>query len=255
MSTNNPPPSAALASHPDGIPLDSSEHERDTRIRRYHLINDAYSTLSDATRRTHYDAQRRPSAPPTQEADPFEEAEEISQQPGGTGEANGDDDQQLREDAQFRDVFEGEMRENDLAEDGTNMPKPAFWSLIGGATGAALGFIFLGPPGIPPGTMIGSTAGNIRDARGMSVYEVYNVSASWPCVIDVTCANEWCLSSRWTVEARRICFTSYKGNYLALLLESEYWYTDGMVDGTEDIDAFPISAGEIFLPQMCFPMW
>ncbi|KAF5138943.1 hypothetical protein E5D57_002732 [Metarhizium anisopliae] len=65
MSTNNPPPSAALASHPDGIPLDSSEHERDTRIRRYHLINDAYYNLSDATRRTHYDAQRRPSSPPT----------------------------------------------------------------------------------------------------------------------------------------------------------------------------------------------
>lgn len=236
MSTNNPHPSAALASHPDGIPLDSSEHERDTRIRRYHLINDAYSTLSDATRRTHYDAQRRPSAPPTQEADPFEEAGEISQQPRVTGEANGDNDQQLREDAQFKDVFEGEMRENDMAEDGTNMPKTAFWSLIGGVMGGTLAFIITAPPGIPAGMVIGSTAGKTRDARGKSVYEVYNVSASWPCVIDVTCADEWCWSSCWTTKAGRICFTTCKGNYLALLLESECWHTDGMVDGTEDID-------------------
>ncbi|KID69401.1 Heat shock protein DnaJ, partial [Metarhizium hybridum] len=168
-------PPAALASHPDGIPLDSSEHERDTRIRRYHLINDAYSTLSDATRRTHYDAQRRPSAPPTQEADPFEEAGEISQQPRVTGEANGDNDQQLREDAQFKDVFEGEMRENDMAEDGTNMPKTAFWSLIGGVMGGTLAFIITAPPGIPAGMVIGSTAGKTRDARGKSVYEVYNL--------------------------------------------------------------------------------
>ncbi|KID94246.1 Heat shock protein DnaJ, partial [Metarhizium majus ARSEF 297] len=174
-STNNPPPSAALASHPDGIPLDSSEEEHDTLMRRYHLINDAYYNLSDATRRTHYDAQRRYSALSTQEAGAFEEAEEISQQPGGTGEANGDDDQRLREDAQFKDVFEGEMRENNMAEDGTNMPKTAFWSLIGGVTGGTLAFLITGPPGIPAGMVIGSTAGKIRDARGKSVYEVYKL--------------------------------------------------------------------------------
>lgn len=234
-STNNPPPSAALASHPDGIPLDSSEQEHDTLIRRYHLINDAYYNLSDATRRTHYDAQRRYSALSTQEAGAFEEAEEISQQPGGTGEANGDDDQQLREDAQFKDVFEGEMRENNMAEDGTNMPKTAFWSLIGGVTGGTLAFLITGPPGIPAGMVIGSTAGKIRDARGKSVYEVYKVSGYIVALCNVTCANEWCLSSCWTMKGGRICFTSCKGTYLALLLESECWHTDRMVDDTEDM--------------------
>ncbi|KAK4216964.1 hypothetical protein QBC37DRAFT_397093 [Rhypophila decipiens] len=48
---------AALKTHPDRVPSDSPE--RPERTRKFQLVNDAYYTLSDPTRRRDYDAQRK----------------------------------------------------------------------------------------------------------------------------------------------------------------------------------------------------
>ncbi|UNI21010.1 hypothetical protein JDV02_007043 [Purpureocillium takamizusanense] len=48
---------AALKTHPDRVATDSPD--RPARTRKFQLVNDAYFTLSDASRRREYDAQRR----------------------------------------------------------------------------------------------------------------------------------------------------------------------------------------------------
>lgn len=160
--------SAALKTHPDRVPADSPE--RDARTRKFQLVNDAYYTLSDAARRRDYDAQRRLFAPSAPGADPFEEADEA-------GAANNAERERTRtEDAQFSDVFEEMMREEGMAEDGSNAPTSKFWSLVGGLSGGALGFIIANFPGMLAGAVAGNRLGAVRDAKGKSVYEVYSVS-------------------------------------------------------------------------------
>ncbi|KHO11160.1 hypothetical protein MAA_11238 [Metarhizium robertsii ARSEF 23] len=182
---------AALKTHPDRVPADSPE--RDARTRKFQLVNDAYYTLSDATRRRDYDAQRRLFGPSAPEADPFEEAdEEIPQQPGAAAQgayswawnffnsraagAADNAERERTEDAQFSDVFEEMMREEGMAEDGSNAPTSKFWSLVGGLSGGALGFIIANFPGMLAGAVAGNRLGAVRDAKGKSVYEVYSVS-------------------------------------------------------------------------------
>ncbi|KAF3360217.1 hypothetical protein VdG1_01177 [Verticillium dahliae VDG1] len=48
---------AALKTHPDRVPSDSPE--RASRTRKFQIVNDAYYTLSDPSRRREYDAQRK----------------------------------------------------------------------------------------------------------------------------------------------------------------------------------------------------
>jgi hypothetical protein len=171
--------------------------ERESRTRKFQLVNDAYYTLSDASRRREYDAQRRLFTPstPSPSADPFEEAdEEIPHQPGAAGpnpfswawnffnnEATGGAERQRTENAQFSDVFEEMMREEGMAEDGTNAPTSKFWSLVGGLSGGALGFIVANFPGMLAGAVAGNRLGAVRDAKGKSVYEVYSVR--WPFLL------------------------------------------------------------------------
>ncbi|KAK6865209.1 hypothetical protein PG995_001737 [Apiospora arundinis] len=142
---------AALKTHPDRVPAESPE--RAGRTRKFQLVNDAYYTLSDPTRRREYDAQRRMygfsgaranAAPPPQAdakyADPFEDDfgfEDIPTSSGPnagagaggfpfswawnyfTGGQNGANTQQARQQAeneQFGDVFEEMLREEGMAE-------------------------------------------------------------------------------------------------------------------------------------------
>lgn len=179
---------AALKTHPDRVGADSPE--RPERTRKFQLVNDAYYTLSDATRRRDYDAQRRLfTKSGTTPSDPFAEAdEEIPSQ--GTGPQNPyswawnfftqnssgqgpPPDREKTEDAQFEDVFEEMMRDEGLAEDGTNKPTGRFWSLVGGASGGALGFIVANVPGLVAGAVAGNRLGAVRDAKGKSVYSVF----------------------------------------------------------------------------------
>lgn len=183
--------SAALKTHPDRVPADSPE--RAARTRKFQLVNDAYYTLSDDARRRDYDAQRKlfASASTPDDTDPFEEAdEEIPRQPGANpfswawnyfngkqgGGAAAAADREQTENAQFSDVFEEMMREEGMAEDGTNRPTNKFWSVVGGLSGGALGFIVANVPGLVAGAVAGNRLGAVRDAKGKSVYAVFMVS-------------------------------------------------------------------------------
>ncbi|KAI0446754.1 DnaJ-domain-containing protein [Xylaria telfairii] len=205
---------AALKTHPDRVAADSPE--RPSRTRKFQLVNDAYYTLSDPTRRRGYDAQRRlfgtrrpnPSRPGN--ANPpgafradFEDPEEEIPLGGdanmgaGAGandfyswawnfftgakgdanananaNANAQEARREAENAQFADVFEEMLREEGMDE-AQQQGKGKFWSLAGGAAGGVLGFIAANFPGAIAGMVAGNRFGAIRDARGKSVYEVF----------------------------------------------------------------------------------
>lgn len=75
-------------------------------------------------------------------------------------------------DQQFEGVFEEMMQEDDLA-DANAVPTKRFWTIVGGISGGAMGFIFGDVVGMIPGAIAGSKAGAIRDAKGKSVYKVF----------------------------------------------------------------------------------
>lgn len=176
-----------MKTHPDRVAADSPE--RAERTRKFQLVNDAYYTLSDPARRREYDAQRKIfSRPPA--ADPFAEADEEIPPQGATAggpsvyswawdfftkgqNGNASAERQHTEDEQFRDVFEEMMRDEGMAEDGNNRPTGKFWGLIGGVSGGALGFIVANVPGLVAGAVAGNRLGAVRDAKGKSVYSVF----------------------------------------------------------------------------------
>lgn len=193
----------ALKTHPDRVPTDSPE--RATRTRKFQLVNDAYFTLSDPSRRREYDAQRKlfpgssGNRPGTSHmpggfanADPFAEATEgdanasgaagngfswawnffTGQNAPGAAGANGAPDREQTENAQFEDVFEEMLREEGMAEP-SGRPTGKFWGLMGGLSGGALGFIVGNVPGLVAGAVAGNRLGAIRDAKGKSVYAVF----------------------------------------------------------------------------------
>lgn len=68
------------------------------------------------------------------------------------------------------------MREEGMAEDdGTNRPTGKFWGMVGGLSGGALGFIIANVPGMVAGAVAGNRLGAIRDAKGKSVFAVFQV--------------------------------------------------------------------------------
>lgn len=64
------------------------------------------------------------------------------------------------------------MRDEGMAE-AEGRPTSKFWSVIGGLSGAALGFIVANFPGLLAGAVAGNRLGAIRDAKGKSVYSVF----------------------------------------------------------------------------------
>jgi hypothetical protein len=81
------------------------------------------------------------------------------------------------EDEQFADVFEEMLREQGMADQGAT-PTSKFWSVLGGLSGGALGFIVANVPGLVAGAVAGNRLGAVRDAKGKSVYAVFQVSSS-----------------------------------------------------------------------------
>jgi len=173
---------AALKWHPDRVPADSPE--RPKRTKRFQAINDAYYTLSDKTRRRDYDDARRFHTGSTFTFDD-EADEEVPRPPpqssGGTpswfnmfGFGRPADGAQANQfaDQQFESAFEEMMHDEDLADD-NNAPTKRFWTIVGGISGGAMGFIFGDVVGMVPGAIAGSKAGAIRDAKGKSVYKVF----------------------------------------------------------------------------------
>lgn len=65
------------------------------------------------------------------------------------------------------------LRDEGLAEGQEARPTGKFWSLVGGMSGGAMGFIIANVPGAIAGAVAGNRLGAVRDARGMSVYSVF----------------------------------------------------------------------------------
>lgn len=59
-----------------------------------------------------------------------------------------------------------------LADD-HNKPTKRFWTIVGGVSGASLGFIMGNVVGAMVGATAGSKLGAVRDAKGKSVFEVF----------------------------------------------------------------------------------
>ncbi|KAF2198257.1 DnaJ-domain-containing protein [Delitschia confertaspora ATCC 74209] len=195
---------AALKHHPDRVPATSPERPR--RTKKFQQINDAYYTLSDPTRRRDYDATRTYSFPsgfgggssssgpgsfPSEDED-----EEIPRQQTGGGGFGGfpwstfgsafgfggggnnnnraDESTNARANDQFGSIFEEMLREQGMAEGPDAHPTGKFWSLVGGLSGGAMGFIMANFPGMVAGAVAGNRLGAVRDTRGKSVYSVFS---------------------------------------------------------------------------------
>ncbi|KAK6529041.1 hypothetical protein TWF694_004261 [Orbilia ellipsospora] len=138
----------SLKTHPDRVAV--NDPSRPERTRKFQQVQEAYFTLSDSARRRDYDASR--SYNPPRGSSHWQEA-------------------------QFGDIFEEMMRDEGLqdADDpearkkGTNR----FYGIVGGVSGAALGFIVANFPGMLAGAVAGNRLGAVRDAKGKSVYEVF----------------------------------------------------------------------------------
>jgi len=176
---------AALRHHPDRVPSDSPE--RTARTRKFQQINDAYYTLSDATRRRDYDSARQYHgfASGTAASSDFdeEEEEEVPRPSGGFpwssfgfgGGAQPNEQEHNRfSQEQFGGVFEEMLREEGMADGERASPTGKFWSVVGGLSGGAMGFIVANFPGAVAGAVAGNRLGAVRDARGKSVYAVFN---------------------------------------------------------------------------------
>lgn len=171
-----------MKTHPDRVPSDSPE--RTSRTRKFQQVNDAYYTLSDPSRRKDYDAARvfhgfgTGASSSTNESNPNAGANpdagfSFPWSSFGFGSKTANPEEQQRyEDEQFGDVFEEMLREEGMAEN-DNRPTGKFWSVVGGLSGAAMGFIMANFPGMLAGAAAGGKLGSIRDARGMSVYAVF----------------------------------------------------------------------------------
>lgn len=158
--------------------------ERPKRTKRFQQINDAYYTLSDATRRRDYDEARKWHTGSTSGGFEEEEAdEEIPRQkpwwsqyfPGGSASKQAEG----FANTQFGDAFEEMMRDAEMSEeeevDGkkTEVPTKRFWSIAGAISGGTLGFIAANAVGAVTGAVAGYKFGGIRDQKGKSVYEVF----------------------------------------------------------------------------------
>ena len=183
---------AALKSHPDRVPSDSPE--RPARTRKFQQINDAYYTLSDQARRRDYDAARTFHFNDSNSGGGWDDGaadEDIPRPSGGGGggfpwsafgfgsstnnnnNKNAETEQDHFSNEQFGSVFEEMLREEGLAEGHDAQPTGKFWSMVGGLSGGAMGFIVANFPGALAGAVAGNRLGAVRDARGKSVYAVF----------------------------------------------------------------------------------
>ncbi|KAH9860776.1 hypothetical protein J1614_012109 [Plenodomus biglobosus] len=178
---------AALKHHPDRVPSDSPE--RATRTKRFQQINDAYYTLSDSTRRRDYDAARTYNSFTGSTATPESEFDdEIPNASGGGGFASGfpwsafgfgsapagntEESHNKFSEEQFGGIFEEMLREEGMADTDAS-PTGKFWSVVGGLSGGAMGFIVANFPGMVAGAVAGNRLGAVRDTKGKSVYSVF----------------------------------------------------------------------------------
>jgi len=183
---------AALKHHPDRVPSDSPE--RASRTKRFQQINDAYYTLSDATRRRDYDAARTYNSFTGSTATPDSDFEEDIPGNAGAGAGTGggfaqgfpwsafgfgsapagntEESHNRFSEEQFGGIFEEMLREEGMADQDAH-PTSKFWSIVGGLSGGAMGFIVANFPGKVAGAVARNRLGAVRDTKGKSVYAVF----------------------------------------------------------------------------------
>jgi hypothetical protein len=71
-----------------------------------------------------------------------------------------------------------------MAENG-GKPTGLFWSVVGGLSGGAMGFIVANFPGMVAGAVAGNRLGAVRDAKGKSVYQVFQDLPQGTCLISL----------------------------------------------------------------------
>jgi len=165
----------SLRTHPDRLTKATAEEKR-AATEKFQAVADAYYVLSDPTRRAEYDtlykakANNRSNDPGASQnffaqfANMFggastgagTSAAPEGNMPGHQPDANG----------VFADVFEELLR----PEVERVVP---WWSYLGAACGAGLGFIVANLPGVMVGAYAGNRLGAIRDAKGKSVAVVF----------------------------------------------------------------------------------
>ncbi|KAI9772259.1 MAG: hypothetical protein M1840_001008 [Geoglossum simile] len=168
---------SALQSHPDRVPTDHPE--RPARTKKFQLINDAYYNLSDPTRRRDYDSAR--AFHTSSNANEEQQSSSSSSSPWSSFgftptnpmSENPDAEDAHHTNAQFGSVFEEMLREEGMANGTEGSPTGKFWSVIGGLSGGALGFIVANFPGMLAGAVAGNRLGAVRDTKGKSVYAVF----------------------------------------------------------------------------------
>ncbi|KLT46181.1 hypothetical protein CC85DRAFT_306296 [Cutaneotrichosporon oleaginosum] len=188
----------SLKTHPDRLSPKAPAEERRRYTERFQAVADAYYVLSDPARRAEYDAllRSRPTSAFTDASADADEQERASKNffeefaryfqnaTGGgfgtTGKTDADSGVgsepgtpprtgRARPDPNgvFGDVFE-ELLEPEVA----NVHRR--WSFVGGAAGAAMGYIVANIPGAVAGAFAGNRLGAIRDAKGKSVAQVFS---------------------------------------------------------------------------------
>ncbi|KAF8443586.1 DnaJ domain-containing protein [Terfezia claveryi] len=154
---------AALKTHPDRV--SATDPARTARTRKFQEVNDAYYTLSDPQRRRDYDEARRLSG-----ASSSFFGDSSGSRTNGFPQHPSEDSQE----EQFGNAFEEMLREEGVGADGTpGNGGGKLYGIVGGISGAALGFIVGSVPGMFAGAVAGNRLGAVRDAKGKSVYEVF----------------------------------------------------------------------------------
>ncbi|KAJ6575377.1 DnaJ domain-containing protein [Mycena capillaripes] len=162
----------SLKTHPDRI-ANATPAEKKKATERFQAVADAYYVLSDPTRRREYDALYTSRTRGDRTEDPASSTNFFSQfsnmfgGSGRTGATAAEPDAE-RPDAEgvFADVFEELLR----PEVQRHAP---WWSYLGAACGAGVGFIIANFPGLMLGAVAGNRLGAIRDAKGKSVAAVF----------------------------------------------------------------------------------
>ncbi|CAE6423466.1 hypothetical protein RSOLAG1IB_02786 [Rhizoctonia solani AG-1 IB] len=155
----------SLRTHPDRLG-NATQEEKRLATEKFQAVADAYYVLSDPVRRKEYDtlfAQRTPYSTTDPGASESFFAHFTNMFTGGSSEPP-----PHRPDAEgvFGDVFEDLLR--------PEVEKQAsWWTYLGAASGAGLGFIIANIPGLVVGGYAGNRLGAIRDAKGKPVAAVF----------------------------------------------------------------------------------
>ena len=129
------------------------------------------------------------------------------------------------------------LREEGLAEGQEAKPTGKFWSLVGGLSGGAMGFIVANFPGAIAGAVAGNRLGAVRDARGKSVYSVFQVSVSqFNCHYSSTYEATGITARRQSKAAQRVgsksvcacCRILKQGNGLHFNCHEAFWVLVGL---------------------------